>query len=147
MDCDIFSNKAAKSRIKQGEQLFAHAGNNIEFSCETTQLHNAKPILQLHRADPLDQSLAAHQQTYWYFNGNLLNYAKTSPSDKNFSIEWDSYSQARKFRLFNAQISDTGNYTCKPTSAEPSTIRLHVKSSYCFLRFLSTFPLHFIIMI
>lgn len=76
-------------------------------------------------------------QTYWYHNGNLINYAKAHLSvDKNFSIEWEPISQTSRFKLFNSLASDAGNYTCKPTSAEPATIRLHVKSLYLFLVFI-----------
>lgn len=52
--------------------------------------------------------------------------------NKNFSIEnFDNNSNLiSKFKLFNVQPSDAGNYTCKPTSAEPATIKLFVKSSY-----------------
>lgn len=122
--------------------MYAHAGSNIELTCEIS------PIIQQTTRITSSYSMitttstpsTSAQQTYWYFNGNLLNYIKTmTPTlagqynnimDKNFSIEWDSFNQASRFKLFNVQTSDAGNYTCKPTSAEPSTIRLHVKSSY-----------------
>lgn len=118
---------AAKAKIKQGEQLYAHLGSNIEFTCEIG-----------HRAPAYSQMLVASppnglQQTYWYYNGNLLNYARTTttnPMEKNFSIDWDATTQTSRFKLFGIQTTDAGNYTCKPTSAEPATIRLHVKSRY-----------------
>lgn len=71
-------------------------------------------------------------QTYWYHNGNLVNYAKTSTELllRNLDIEWDPQTQTSRLKLTGISASDSGNYTCKPSSAEPATIRLHVKSLY-----------------
>lgn len=114
--------KAAKARIKQGEQYYAPISSNIELTCEI----GFKPD-----GVSSPSSLISVQQTYWYFNGNLLNYARAhAATDKNFSIESDSFTQTSRFKLNNVQPSDAGNYTCKPTSAEPASIRLHVKSLY-----------------
>jgi len=111
---------AAKARIKQGEQFYTALYSSIEFTCEIGQRSSQQASLPP----------AGVQQAYWYFNGNLLNYAKAQLTGKNFSIEWDPIAQISRFKLFNVQLTDAGNYTCKPTSAEPATIRLHVKSWY-----------------
>lgn len=102
------------------------AGEDVELNCE---ISNYKPVAGTRQPiAPLDDM----QQTYWYFNGNLINYARTGGAhstmmDKNFSIEWDPTRRISRLKLFNVQSSDRGNYTCKSISAEPATIILHVK--------------------
>lgn len=116
---------AAKAKIRQGEQYYAPIGTNIEFVCEVGQK------VPLHSSGAQAPTPVGVQQTYWYHNGNLLNYAqRTHAIDKNFSIEWDPLTQNSRFKLFNVHLNDAGNYTCKPTSSEPATIRLTVKSWY-----------------
>lgn len=159
---------AAKARIKQGEQYYASVGANIEFTCDSIGLGTNQATKQ-HQLQYQQMVSTQGQETYWYFNGNLLNYqapqstsvgvgvgagagagANGSGSSngnkfmmtqtnsmlipRNFSIERDnSYplaTSSSRFKLSNVQLSDSGNYTCKPTSAEPATIRLNVKSLY-----------------
>lgn len=126
-NCFDFLHAAAKARIRQGEQYHASIGSNIEFVCEIGQ--KLAPLHSMSAAQT--PAPVGVQQTYWYHNGNLLNYAqRTHAIDKNFSIEWDASTQNSRFKLYNVQLNDAGNYTCKPTSAEPATIRLAVKSWY-----------------
>lgn len=151
----VCKNIAAKARIKQGEQFSCMVGASIEFTCDSIGFGNNKQ-------QQINAIQNNNQQTYWYFNGNLLNYnahanqqqqqqdqdlllhhnqqqqqqQHSSQSNlqhhqpRNFTIERDFMSQTSRFKLFNVQTSDSGNYTCKPTSAEPATIRLTVKSLY-----------------
>ncbi|XP_040574315.1 transmembrane and immunoglobulin domain-containing protein 1 [Lepeophtheirus salmonis] len=74
----------------------------------------------------IEKATAPPQYVFWYHNERMINY----DSERGISV---STSPGRKthsqLSIKTAEISDSGNYTCKPSSSLPASIQVFVSGS------------------
>ncbi|KFB46215.1 AGAP007759-PA-like protein [Anopheles sinensis] len=70
---------------------------------------------------------------YWYRGSSLVQPIELHPSDPSIAyphrisveLKWTEALTSR-LKILDAKLSDSGNYTCLPTSAEGSSVMVHV---------------------
>ena len=95
------------SKISGPEELYLNQGSTINLTCSV-------------KADPELTSAV-----FWYHDGQLLNY--DSPRG-GISLRTDTKEDVTTSKLLmtGAKISDSGNYSCIPSSGSAANIILHV---------------------
>uniref|UniRef100_A0A182X1E9 Ig-like domain-containing protein n=1 Tax=Anopheles quadriannulatus TaxID=34691 RepID=A0A182X1E9_ANOQN len=70
---------------------------------------------------------------YWYRGSNLVQPIELHPNDPSLAyphrisveLKWTEALTSR-LKILDAKLSDSGNYTCLPTSAEGTSVMVHV---------------------
>uniref|UniRef100_A0A182YSE5 Ig-like domain-containing protein n=2 Tax=Anopheles stephensi TaxID=30069 RepID=A0A182YSE5_ANOST len=70
---------------------------------------------------------------YWYRGSNLVQPVELHPNDPSLAyphrisveLKWTEALTSR-LKILDAKLSDSGNYTCLPTSAEGTSVMVHV---------------------
>lgn len=70
---------------------------------------------------------------YWYRGTNIIKPTETHPNETSIAypprisvdLKWTEALTSR-LKILDAKLSDSGNYTCMPTSAEASSVMVHV---------------------
>ncbi|KAG9509143.1 hypothetical protein GZH46_02347, partial [Fragariocoptes setiger] len=106
--------KAARARILEGDSYYGRIGSTIELNCKVLVPASTQ---------------TSQISVYWYHNGNLLNYASADHNKARHSFTWDPNTATSRFRLLDARATDSGNYSCQPsTAADRVSIKLLVSA-------------------
>ncbi|MCL4155989.1 UNVERIFIED_CONTAM: hypothetical protein GTU68_064600 [Idotea baltica] len=76
------------------------------------------------------------QYIYWFLGKTLINYS----SRGGISVVTDKHSRTSRLVVTRATPADSGNYTCAPANAQPSSVNVYIlngefissRFSYCF---------------
>lgn len=61
---------------------------------------------------------------FWYHEGLVINYASTRRNIQVQTLKEDT--TVSRLVISNAQPADSGNYTCAPSDADPTSVLVHV---------------------
>merc|ERR1711936_133524 len=73
----------------------------------------------------IEDTLEPPQYVYWYHNDKIINY-DTKRTRVSFDLGKNSRKTSSRLVIASVEKSDSGNYTCSTTNAEPSTISVFV---------------------
>lgn len=101
--------------------IYLKSGSTIKLSC----------VISPHAEPP--------EFIFWYHENRVINYYSTSTAE--VSMETAKYTTIAKLSVLNAQLSNSGNYTCSPTNVDSRSVMVHVLndstsslcSSACFI--------------
>lgn len=95
------------ANILGGPDLYVGAGSTINLTC-TIHFSWEPPAF-----------------VFWYYNGAVMNYDSLRGGVSVLTEK--NTDETKSFLLIQAaQPSDSGNYTCKPSNANETFIRVHV---------------------
>jgi len=94
----------AVSEIQSGRSVYVREGSLLNVTCLTRG--------QL--------TLASH--IYWYRGTSLLNTSERG----GISINSDKVTGWSNLVIWNSRLSDSGDYSCRPSNALPDTVSIHV---------------------
>lgn len=102
-----FKNKAAQANISGPEEVFVKKGSTISLTC-TVNVHSTPPGSVL-----------------WYHGPSVVDF--DSPRG-GISLETERTEKGTTSKLLvtRAELSDSGNYTCVPSNANPASVGVHV---------------------
>ena len=66
---------------------------------------------------------------FWYWNDRMINYDYNAEGRGEISVQKDTEkgdSVISRLVIRGARLADSGNYTCTPSNAEPTSIYVHV---------------------
>ncbi|KAH8412257.1 hypothetical protein KR009_000895, partial [Drosophila setifemur] len=115
----------AKAIIAGPADLYVKVGSIITLTC-----HVKQPATTAHDIGPI----------YWYRGPYILTPFVAHPNDAAIDLQRISMESTlaeklqSRLRIANAQLLDTGNYTCMPTTAEAASVVVNVingKSGEC----------------
>ncbi|CAM1319237.1 Uncharacterised protein g7151 [Pycnogonum litorale] len=93
------------SKIHDGPDYYMQSGNDLKLVCE------------------INQSFESPKYVFWYHNDRMIAYDQKAKIHNE-----DVGNRIYKSMLFieKSQFSDSGNYTCSPSNANPATITVHI---------------------
>jgi len=96
-----------RAYILGADEYYAMAGGDISLVCI------------------IEDTLEPPQYVYWYHNDKIINY-DTKRTRVSFDLGKSSRKTSSRLVIASVEKSDSGNYTCSTTNAEPSTISVYV---------------------
>jgi len=96
-----------RAYILGADEYYAMAGGDISLVCI------------------IEDTLEPPQYVYWYHNDKIINY-DTKRTRVSFDLGKNSRKTSSRLVIASVEKSDSGNYTCSTTNAEPSTISVFV---------------------
>ncbi|XP_076317263.1 SPEG neighbor protein-like isoform X2 [Tachypleus tridentatus] len=100
-----FTVLVSKSIIKEGFSQYVRSGSTITLNCV------------------IPESPAPPDYVFWYHNGHVINY----DTREGIEVKTEKTSQTTStLHISIAGPSDSGNYSCVPSNADPAEIMVHV---------------------
>jgi len=96
-----------RAYILGADEYYAQAGGDISLVCI------------------IEDTLEPPQYVYWYHNDKIINY-DTKRTRVSFDLGENTKKTSSRLVIATVEKSDSGNYTCSTTHAEPSTISVYV---------------------
>ncbi|XP_023217411.1 zwei Ig domain protein zig-8-like isoform X2 [Centruroides vittatus] len=95
----------AKATIPEGPHLYIQSGNTINLTCIITE-STSPPVY-----------------VFWYHDDKVINYDST----RGIRVATEKGpTTISRLQIHNAHPSDSGNYSCVPSYADPANITVHV---------------------
>ncbi|XP_049278709.1 protein sidekick-1-like isoform X1 [Anopheles funestus] len=94
----------SKAKILGNSELFIKSGSDINLTCVALQ------------------SPAPPSFIYWYKGGRVVNYSQRG----GISVLTERQTKTSKLVIARAMPSDSGNYTCSPSSSDSASVVVHV---------------------
>lgn len=96
----------AKATIPEGPHLYIQSGNTINLTCIITE-STSPPVY-----------------VFWYHDDKVINYDSTRGGIRVATEKGPT--TISRLQIHNAHPSDSGNYSCVPSYADPANITVHV---------------------
>ncbi|XP_052565800.1 protein sidekick-1-like [Culex pipiens pallens] len=94
----------SRAKILGNAELFIKSGSDINLTCVALQ------------------SPAPPSFIYWYKGGRVVNYSQRG----GISVLTERQTKTSKLVIARAMPSDSGNYTCSPSSSDSASVVVHV---------------------
>ncbi|XP_055375385.1 protein amalgam [Condylostylus longicornis] len=94
----------SKAKILGNSELFIKSGSDINLTCQAMQ-------------SPIPPSFI-----YWYKGKRVMNYSQRG----GINVITERSTRTSKLLIAKATVSDSGNYTCSPSSSDSASVVVHV---------------------
>ncbi|XP_044727654.1 limbic system-associated membrane protein-like [Chrysoperla carnea] len=94
----------SKAKILGNPELYIKSGSDINLTCIVLQTPDPPSFI------------------YWYRGGNVINYSQRG----GISVVTEKQTRTSRLLISRALPSDSGNYTCSPSSSDSSSVLVHV---------------------
>lgn len=96
----------SKAKILGNSELFIRSGSDINLTCVVLQTPDPPSFI------------------YWYRGGNVINYSQRG----GISVVTEKQTRTSRLLISRALPTDSGNYTCSPSSSDAASVLVHVLS-------------------
>ncbi|KFM81311.1 hypothetical protein X975_09141, partial [Stegodyphus mimosarum] len=96
----------SRAHIPEGPNLYIQSGSTINLTCIITE-STSPPVY-----------------VFWYHDDRMINY-DSSRGGIRVTTE-NGPTTVSRLRIQNARPTDSGNYSCQPSYADPANITVHV---------------------
>ncbi|KAF8764720.1 lachesin-like isoform X2 [Argiope bruennichi] len=96
----------SRAHIPEGPNLYIQSGSTINLTCIITE-STSPPVF-----------------VFWYHDDRMINYDSSRGGIKVTTENGPT--TVSRLRIQNARPSDSGNYSCQPSYADPANITVHV---------------------
>lgn len=103
---DIFSVLVSKAKILGNSELYIRSGSDINLTCVVLQTPDPPSFI------------------YWYRGGNVINYSQRG----GISVVTEKQTRTSRLLISRALPTDSGNYTCSPSTSDAASVLVHVLS-------------------
>lgn len=94
----------SKAKILGNPELYIKSGSDINLTCIVLQTPDPPSFI------------------YWYRGGSVINYSQRG----GISVVTEKQTRTSKLLISRALASDSGNYTCSPSSSDAASVLVHV---------------------
>ncbi|GIX99422.1 hypothetical protein CDAR_297371 [Caerostris darwini] len=113
-DVHGFDLRVSRAHIPEGPNLYIQSGSTINLTCIITE-STSPPVY-----------------VFWYHDDRMINY-DSSRGGIRVNTE-NGPTTVSRLRIQNARPTDSGNYSCQPSYADPANITVHVLNGECSIR-------------
>lgn len=96
----------SKAKILGNSELFIRSGSDINLTCVVLQTPDPPSFI------------------YWYRGGNVINYSQRG----GINVVTEKQTRTSRLLISKALPTDSGNYTCSPSSSDAASVLVHVLS-------------------
>ncbi|PRD23031.1 UNVERIFIED_CONTAM: hypothetical protein NCL1_47510 [Trichonephila clavipes] len=101
-----FDLRVSRAHIPEGPNLYIQSGSTINLTCIITE-STSPPVF-----------------VFWYHDDRMINYDSSRGGIKVTTENGPT--TVSRLRIQNARPTDSGNYSCQPSYADPANITVHV---------------------
>lgn len=94
----------SKAKIVGNPELYIKSGSDINLTCIVLQTPDPPSFI------------------YWYRGGNVINYSQRG----GISVVTEKQTRTSRLLISRALPTDSGNYTCSPSSSDAASVLVHV---------------------
>lgn len=94
----------SKAKILGNPELYIKSGSDINLTCIVLQTPDPPSFI------------------YWYRGGNVINYSQRG----GISVVTEKQTRTSRLLISRALPTDSGNYTCSPSSSDAASVLVHV---------------------
>ncbi|XP_065165689.1 hemicentin-1-like isoform X2 [Atheta coriaria] len=94
----------SKAKILGNAELYIKSGSDINLTCIVLQTPDPPSFI------------------YWYRGGNVINYSQRG----GISVVTEKQTRTSRLLISRALPTDSGNYTCSPSSSDAASVLVHV---------------------
>ncbi|XP_017777363.1 PREDICTED: uncharacterized protein LOC108563253, partial [Nicrophorus vespilloides] len=94
----------SKAKILGNPELFIKSGSDINLTCIVLQTPDPPNFI------------------YWYRGENVINYSQRG----GINVVTEKQTRTSRLLISRALSTDTGNYTCSPSSSDAASVMVHV---------------------
>ncbi|GFW87908.1 uncharacterized protein TNCV_1360121 [Trichonephila clavipes] len=98
--------EVSRAHIPEGPNLYIQSGSTINLTCIITE-STSPPVF-----------------VFWYHDDRMINYDSSRGGIKVTTENGPT--TVSRLRIQNARPTDSGNYSCQPSYADPANITVHV---------------------
>lgn len=102
----IFSVLVSKAKILGNSELYIRSGSDINLTCVVLQTPDPPSFI------------------YWYRGGNVINYSQRG----GINVVTEKQTRTSRLLISKALPTDSGNYTCSPSTSDAASVLVHVLS-------------------
>ncbi|KAL1453748.1 hypothetical protein WDU94_010062 [Cyamophila willieti] len=98
----------SKAKILGNSELYIKSGSDINLTCVVLETPDPPSFI------------------YWYRGANVVNYSQRGALHTGISVVTEKQTRTSRLVIAKAGASDSGNYTCAPSSSDGASVVVHV---------------------